>query len=145
MTNDSEESDLRAFFSAKSIAVVGASDVKGKVGYDVVNGLVSAKYPGIIYPINIKKNEIQGLKAYKTLSNAPEIAELVVVAVPSKFVLSVIDEMGKLGMKSVIIITAGFKEIGAEGLKLEKELETKLKEYGIRAIGPNCLGLLDTH
>ncbi|MCY3410258.1 MAG: acetate--CoA ligase family protein [Candidatus Heimdallarchaeota archaeon] len=137
--------DLSTFFTAKTIGVVGASNQFGKVGYDVVNNLKQFGYPGTIIPINPKSDEIQGLKAYKRLSDYPEPIELVFIAVPTKYVNSVIDEMGELGIKYVVIITAGYKEIGAEGAKLEKELNSKLKEHGIRCIGPNVVGILDAH
>ena len=139
------KSELSTFFNAKSVAVVGASNAKGKVGYDVVNNLSQFKYPGEIIPINPKSEEIQGFKAYKSLSDYQGSIELVMIAVPARFVNNVIDEMGSLGIKYVVIITAGFKEVGAEGAQLEKELGKKLKKYNIRAIGPNCLGLLDSH
>ena len=147
-SNKLDESDLisiSTFFDAKSIAVVGASNVKGKVGYDVINNLKEANYKGKIYPINIKEPDVQGIKAYKSLKAVKEVILLVVICVPTNFVSSVIDEMGDLDIHHVVIITAGFKETGVEGTKLEKELAEKLKKYNIRAIGPNCLGIMDTH
>ncbi|MHA2171390.1 MAG: acetate--CoA ligase family protein [Candidatus Kariarchaeaceae archaeon] len=137
--------DLSTFFTAEVIAVVGASNAKGKVGYDVVHNLSQFNYPGTIVPINPKSDEVQGIKSYPSLSEYKGKIELVFIAIPARFVNSIIDEMGKLGIKFVVIITAGFKEIGAEGARMEQELEIKLKQYGIRAIGPNCLGLLDSH
>ncbi len=136
---------ISTFFTAESVAVVGASNNKGKVGYDVVHNLTQFNYPGKIVPINPKDEVVQGLKSYKSLLEYSGTIELVFVAVPAKFVLNVVDDMGKLGIGYVVIITAGFKEIGAKGAKLEHQLAAKLKEYGIRAIGPNCLGLLDSH
>ncbi len=140
-----EDSDLSVFFTAKSIAVVGASNKKGKVGYDVVHNLIQFGYPGKIIPINPKSKEIQGIKAYKKLSEYPDKIELVFISVPTKFVIDVIEEMGQLDIKHVVIITAGFKETGAEGAKLEQKLGETLKKYGIRAIGPNVVGIMDAH
>ena len=125
--------------------MVGASNSKGKVGYDVVHNLAQFGYPGKIIPINPKSDEIQGYKAYQSLSDYDGDIEVVYIAIPAKYVNSIIDEMGELGLHYVVIISAGFKEIGAEGAKLEKELKEKLKTYNIRAIGPNCIGLLDSH
>ena len=139
-----QKSDLYNFFNAMSIAVIGASNSRGKVGFDVVNNLQACHYPGVIYPVNPKSKEIQGIKAYKSLKMIKKPIGLVIIAVPSKYVLPVIDDMNDLEIKNAIIITAGFKEIGSEGAILEKELGEKLLTYGIRAIGPNCLGLLDT-
>jgi acetyltransferase len=136
---------ISTFFTAKTVAVVGGSNKIGKVGYDVVHNLAQFSYPGKIIPINPKDDEVQGYKAYRSLYDYDGIIELVFIAVPAKFVLSVIDEMGSIGIKYVVIITAGFKEVGARGAELEQELGKKLSEYGIRAIGPNCLGLLDSH
>ncbi len=140
-----DKSDLYNFFNAMSIAVIGASNTRGKVGFDVVNNLLACNYPGTIYPVNPKSKEIQGLRAYKSLPDIGKPIELVIIAVPSKYVIPVIDQMHDLGIKNVIIISAGFKEIGPEGAILERELGEKLLNYGIRAIGPNCLGLLDTN
>ena len=144
-SDDSGFISISTFFDAQSIAVVGASNVKGKVGYDVINNLKEAQYQGKIFPINIKEPDVQGLKAYKTLKAVKQAIDLVVVCVPTKFVSSIIDEMGLLGIHHVVVITAGFKEAGVEGTILEKELAEKLKKYKIRAIGPNCLGIMDTH
>lgn len=142
---ESKLQDLSVFFQAKTIAVVGASNTSGKVGYDVVHNLMQFGYPGKIIPINPKTSEIQGLKAYTTLRSYKKKIDLVFIAIPAKYVLSTIDDMGKLGIHHVVIITAGFREIGSSGAKLESELAEKLKKFNIRAIGPNCLGLLDTH
>ncbi|MHA2251056.1 MAG: acetate--CoA ligase family protein [Candidatus Kariarchaeaceae archaeon] len=141
----SQYESISTFFNAKSIAVVGGSNDPKKVGYSVVHNLGQFDYPGKIIPVNPKSDEIQGYKAYKSLSDYPDTIEMVMIAVPARFVNSIIEEMGKLSIKYVVIITAGFKEIGAEGARLEKELGKSLKKYGIRAIGPNCLGLLDSH
>lgn len=145
ISDNSEFASISTFFNATSIAVVGASNVKGKVGYEVINNLKQAKYEGKIFPVNIKEPDIQGIKAYKNLKEIKQDIQLVVVCVPTNFVSSVIDEMGELGIHHVVVITAGFKETGVEGTKLEKKLAEKLKKYNIRAIGPNCLGIMDTH
>jgi acetate---CoA ligase (ADP-forming) len=139
-----EKSDLFYFFNAMSIAIIGASNNPGKVGYDVVKNLKLANYPGKIYPVNPKESSVQGYKSYKSLLDINKQIELVIISVPSNHVLNIIDQMHESKIKSVIIITAGFKEIGPEGAKLENELSKKLKKYNIRAIGPNCLGLLST-
>ncbi|OLS19003.1 MAG: Succinyl-CoA ligase [ADP-forming] subunit alpha [Candidatus Heimdallarchaeota archaeon LC_2] len=141
----SVDKGISTFFTAETVAVVGASNNKGKVGYDVVNNLAQFDFPGKIVPINPKEQEVQGLKSYKSLLDYSGPIDLVFIAIPAEFVINVIEDMGKLGIGYVVIITAGFKEIGAKGAKLENQLGAKLKEYGIRAIGPNCLGILDSH
>lgn len=139
------EPDLSVFFTAKSVAIVGASNQFGKVGYDVVHNLSQFGYPGEIIPINPKSKEIQGYKAYKKLSDYPGEIELVFISIPSKYIINIIEEMGKLGIMHVVIISAGFRETGAKGARLEQDLGDKLKHYGIRAVGPNVVGLVDTH
>ncbi|MCE7733541.1 MAG: CoA-binding protein [Candidatus Heimdallarchaeota archaeon] len=136
---------ISTFFTAETVAVVGASNKIGKVGYDVVHNLAQFDYPGKIIPINPKDDQVQGYTAYSSLLDYDGFIELVFIAVPAKFVSNVIDDMGKIGIKYVVIITAGFKEVGSKGAKLEQKLGKQLKKYGIRAIGPNCLGLLDSH
>jgi len=135
---------LESFFNPKSVAIVGASRQKGKVGYEILTNMVSSGYAGKVFPVNRSAGEIEGLKCYPDLSSIGEVPELVIVIVPAKFVLGVIEECAKLGTKSVIIITAGFKEIGEEGKKLEQEIVHVARGAGIRIIGPNCLGVIVT-
>ena len=135
---------LESFFHPKSVAIVGASRQKGKVGYEILTNMVSCGYEGKVFPVNRSADEIEGLKCYPDLSSIGETPELVIVIVPARFVLGIIEECGKLGTKSVIIITAGFKEIGEEGKKLEEEIVRVARRAGIRIIGPNCLGVIVT-
>ncbi len=136
---------LDNFFNPKTIAVVGASRTPGKVGHDILKNLIQYGYQGTVFPINPGANEILGLKAYPSILDVPDEIGLVVIAVPPKNVLDVIEQCGKKGIDSAVIITAGFKESGSEGTKLEDELVKKSKEYGVRFIGPNCLGIIDSH
>ncbi|UCD51253.1 MAG: acetate--CoA ligase family protein [Phycisphaerales bacterium] len=133
---------LESFFSPKSVAIVGASRRKGKVGYEILTNMISSGYEGKIFPVNRSADEIEGLTCYPDLSSIGETPELVVVIVPARFVLGIIEDCAKLGTKSVIIITAGFKEIGEEGKKLEEEIVRVARRAGIRIIGPNCLGVI---
>lgn len=136
---------LDNFFKPDSVAVIGASREVGKVGYEILKNIVENKFPGKIYPINPKSNEIMGLKTYPSVLDVPGQIGLAIMVIPSQFVLPVIEECGKKGIDSVIIITAGFKESGPDGAKLEHELSRRTKELGIRVLGPNCLGLIDTN
>jgi acetyltransferase len=135
---------LENFFTPKSVAVIGASAAPGKVGYDIVHNLIDAKFQGEIYPINPKADTILDLKAYPSVLDVPGSIDLAVIVIPAKFVNSAVEECGKKGIDSVVIITAGFKEVGAEGKKMELELLETAKKYGIRIIGPNCLGIIST-
>ena len=136
---------LNNFFNPQSIAVIGASRTPGKVGYDILKNIIQYGYEGAVYPINPSAGEILGRKSYPSLQDVPGKVDLAVVVVPSKNVLDVIGECGAKGIDSAIVITAGFRESGVEGSKLEAELISKAKEAGVRFIGPNCLGMIDTH
>jgi acetyl coenzyme A synthetase (ADP forming)-like protein len=124
----------------KSIAVVGASKTPGKVGYAVFRNLLNFK--GKLYPVNPQAEDILGIPVYKTLSDIPEPVEMVVVAIPAPKVPEIIHEAGTLGAKVAVILTAGFRETGEEGRKLEDELLRVARETGIRIVGPNCLGII---
>src|SRR4030042_6784702 len=136
---------LDSFFNPKSIAVVGASRTPGKVGYDILKNIIQYGYEGTVYPINPGADELLGKKAYPSLLEVPEKVDLAVIVVHSKSVIEVIEQCGTKNIDAAIVITAGFKESGLEGAKLENELVKKAKESGVRFIGPNCLGMIDTH
>lgn len=136
---------LDSFFNPKSIAVIGASRTPGKVGYDILKNIIQYGYEGAVYPINPGAEEILGKKAYPSILEVPEKIDLAVIVVPSKSVLEVIEQCGAKNIDAAIVITAGFKESGLEGAKLENDLMKKAKEAGVRFIGPNCLGMIDTH
>ena len=134
--------DISFFFNPKSIAVIGASGTPGKVGYNVLKNIIESNYSGKLYPINPKANEILGKKAYKSVLDVPEDIEIAIFVIPGKFVNQIAVECGKKGIKGLVVITAGFKEIGGEGIKRELELIKVAKKYGMRIIGPNCLGFI---
>ncbi len=133
---------LQTFFNPKSVAIIGASRQKGKVGYEILINLIAGGYAGKIYPINPKADEIEGLKVYPDLASIGETPELVVIIVPAQFVAGMLEECAKVNVKSVVIITAGFKEVGPEGKKLEEEIVRIARRSGIRFVGPNCLGVI---
>ncbi|TFG50570.1 MAG: CoA-binding protein [Candidatus Brocadiia bacterium] len=133
---------LEKFFDPQSVAVVGASQQKGKVGYELLTNLIGGGYKGRLYPVNSKSDEIEGLKCYPDIVSLPEVPELVVIIIPAKIVPTVMKQCVKIGVKAVIIITAGFKEVGREGLELEQQIVRIARQGGIRIIGPNCLGVI---
>ncbi|MBN2180973.1 MAG: CoA-binding protein, partial [Sedimentisphaerales bacterium] len=133
---------FEGFFNPQSVAIVGASRQKGKVGYEILANMIEAGYPGEIYPVNSKAEEIEGLKCYPDLISIGEVPELVILVIPAKVVPAVMEQCVKIGTKSVVIITAGFKEVGKEGKALEDKVVQIAKQGGIRVIGPNCLGLI---
>ncbi|OEU60043.1 MAG: acyl-CoA synthetase [Desulfobacterales bacterium C00003104] len=132
------------FFSPKSIAVIGASTKAGKVGHSIVRNILEYDYPGRVYPVNPTADMILGQKAFPDLLSVPDPIDLAIVAVPPEKVLGAIGQCGKKGIDSVIVITSGFKETGGDGSRLEKELAAEIKNAGIRLVGPNCLGVIDT-
>lgn len=136
---------MRELFEPTSVAVVGAARETNKVGHVIVKNLIEDGFQGPIYPVNPKADEILGLKCYKDLVSIPGKIELVIVVTPAKFVAGVLEETGKLGIQAAIIISAGFKEAGKEGAVMETELAAIARKYGIRVLGPNCLGLISTH
>lgn len=134
--------NLDKLFKPKSIAVIGASGRAGATGYRIFRNLIGSDYDGVVYPINPKRESIQGVQAYKSVNDLPKVVDLAIIVTPAKIVIDVVEQCGKKGIKGILIISAGFKEIGAEGKAKEKEL-LKLKEkYGLRIVGPNCVGFI---
>jgi len=130
------------FFDPKSVAIVGASQKEGKVGHEILANIVSGGYEGKIFPVNPGAETIKGLRCYADLGSIGEKPDLVVIVVPAKVVPGVMRECGRLKVEAVIIITAGFKEVGKEGQQLEQEVREIARRSGIRVIGPNCLGVI---
>ena len=137
--------NLDKIMKPKSIAVVGASTKEHTIGSDIMKRLQEYKFNGNIYPVNPKGGIIEGLQAYTSVLEIPGEVDLAIIVVNAKFVLSTIDQCHEKGIKGLCIITAGFKETGAEGAEAEKQLLAKVREYGMRCVGPNCLGVVNTH
>jgi len=135
---------LDQFFNPKSIAVIGASAKKNKLGYVLLKNLIDYKYKGKIYPINPKYKKILKLKTFQSLSSVSKKIDLAIIIVPAKIVPLLLEQCGKKEIKSVIIISSGFKEIGEKGKKLENKIIKIAKKYKIKILGPNCLGILDS-
>jgi acetyl coenzyme A synthetase (ADP forming)-like protein len=136
---------LDAFFSPRGIAVVGASTDPHKLGYGVVRNLVEYHYRGPIYPINPSARELLGYRCYPSVSAVPDPVDLAVVIVPAALVVEMVEECGERGIKNAIVVSGGFAETGEEGLEREKALAAAAKRNGMRLIGPNCIGTIDTH
>jgi len=137
--------NLDNIFKPKSIAVIGASNKAGSAGYRIFRNLIGSGYEGVVYPVNPSHESIQGVQAYPTVKDLPKIVDLAIISTPSSTVPDILEQCGKRGIKGIIIISAGFKEIGDEGLKLEKKLYDIKKKYGLRIIGPNCVGITIPH
>lgn len=135
---------LNYLFNPSSVAVIGASREPKKVGYAVVNNLVKFGYKGDILPINPSAGDILGLKAYPSLSNIGREVDMAVISIPARFVAESLKDCAKAQVKAVVVLSAGFKEIGHEGIKLEQEMLEIASDNGIRIMGPNCLGVINT-
>ncbi len=140
-----QDSILNKIMKPKSVAVIGASPKPKTIGSEIMQRLRDYKFNGKIYPVNPKGGIIEGFQAYTSIGEVPGEVDLAVIVVNAKFVLDTIDQCNAKGIKGICIITAGFKETGKEGAELEKQLLAKVKEYGMRCVGPNCLGVLNTN
>ncbi len=136
--------DLGPLFCPRSIAVVGASRKVGSVGHAVIRNLIQGQYAGVIYPVNPKARGILGIPCFKDLTAIPEIPDLVVIVLPALLVERVLLQAAELGTRHAVVISAGFKEIGGEGVERELRLRAIAKENGMSVLGPNCLGIINT-
>lgn len=136
-------SSIEPFFKAKGVAILGASTNPKKLSYGVVENLITYGFTGGIYPVNPNANELLGLKVYPQLAEVPDPVDLAVVVLPSNLILDMLEACGQRGIKAVVIITGGFKEVGESGARLEEEAMKIARHYGMRIIGPNCVGTMD--
>ncbi len=141
-----KDKTLDSFFRPETVAVIGASSDPNKLGYAILKNLVEAGFTkkGRVYPINLKASEILGFKAYPTVLEVPEKVDLAVIVIPYQSVPEALRTCGEKGIPAAIIISAGFREAGMDGFEREQELITIARQYNIRLIGPNCLGIIDT-
>ncbi len=133
---------LQPFFAPGSVALVGATENPGSVGRTVLENLTTAGFAGPIFPVNPKRPTVLGLKAYPSIKALPQVPDLVVIVTPAATVPALVRECAEAGVKSVVIISAGFKEVGPEGAALEQQILATAQQAGIRIIGPNCLGVM---
>ena len=134
--------DISFFFDPKSIAVIGASDTKGKVGNTVLNNIINSGYKGKVFPINPRAEEVCNIQCYRSILDVKDDIDVAIFVIPGKFVNKAAEECGKKKVKGLIVISAGFKEIGGEGVEREEELIKIGKKYNMRILGPNCLGFI---
>jgi acetyltransferase len=135
--------NLRPLLAPRSIAIVGASDTPGKVGTSIVRNLFEHRFTGTVYPVNVKHKVVAGQRAYASLEELPEHVELAVLCTPAATIPSLIEQCGSLKIPAALIITAGFREAGLEGIELQRQLDEARSKYpSMRILGPNCLGLI---
>lgn len=133
---------MDAFFAPRSVALIGATEKAGSVGRAVLWNLISNPFGGTVFPVNPKRPNVLGIKAYPSIGDIPEQVDLAVIVTPAKSVPNLIKECAAAGVKGVIVISAGFKEAGAEGIELERQILAEATKANIRIIGPNCLGVM---
>jgi acetyltransferase len=138
-------SALDGFFAPESVAVIGATDREGSVGRTVLANLCSGSYAGKVYPVNPARAELMGLKCWPRIGDIPERVDLAVIITPAPTVPTLIRECVSAKVRAAIVISAGFREHGAEGQALEREIQTELSRGAMRLIGPNCLGVMNPH
>src|SRR5438067_1308119 len=136
---------LDAIFSPRSIAVIGASRHRGKIGYEILRNLIVNEYQGILYPVNPNATGIHGCRAYPRISDVPDPVDLAVITVPADLAVDAAKACGEKGVRGLVVITAGFREIGGVGVERESRLLRICELYGLTLVGPNCMGVINTH
>ncbi|MBI4512895.1 MAG: acetate--CoA ligase family protein [Gemmatimonadetes bacterium] len=136
--------DLQAVFQPRSIAVIGASRRAGTIGWQILDNLLKNGFTGPVYPVNPHASVIHSVRAYPSVADVPDPVDLAVIVVPKEHVIAVAEECGRRGVKALVVITAGFKEVGGLGVERERRLMEVVRRYGMRLVGPNCMGALNT-
>jgi acetyltransferase len=136
---------LTQIFQPKSIAIIGASNREGTVGYAVMKNLQDGGFEGAIYPVNLNQKEIQGKTCYRSVADINADIDLAIIITPAKVVPEVVEECGQAGVGGLVIISAGFLEAGEEGIKMYEDIAQKARRYDMRVVGPNCLGFINPH
>ena len=135
---------LKPLLCPRSIAVIGASRRRDSIGGAVLHNLLQRPFQGPVYPVNPNATHIQSVPAYASIDDVPGEVDLAIIVVPAAAVLAAAEACGKKGVKALVVISAGFKEIGGAGIALEQELRALVRRHGMRLVGPNCLGILNT-
>lgn len=145
MIKSIEESPLYQIANPKSIAFFGASNNITAMGTNLLLSLQAGGFEGPVYPVHYKESQVLGLKAYPSVLDLPDVPDLAVIVLPTRIVNAEIEACGQKGIQRAIIVSGGFKELGGEGIALERELLEIARRYGIRVLGPNCLGVANLH
>ncbi len=135
---------IRPILSPRSVAVLGASRSLGSVGGELFNNLMRCHFNGPVYPVNPSASYVQSVRAYRSVLDIPDEVELAVLALPAEHAIEALEQCGRKGVRAAVVVSAGFKEIGGEGVEREAELVRIAQRYGMRLVGPNCLGVINT-
>ena len=133
---------LDNLFNPKRIAVIGASDREGSIGAKILGNLIGVGYKGAVFPVNAFRDTVHGITAYPSIRKIPRVVDLAIIAVPAHTVPQIVEECGEAGVSGIIICSAGFGEVGEEGVLIEKKILESQKKYGMRIIGPNSFGII---
>src|SRR5690606_12768890 len=144
LTEPDAADSLQAFFRPRSVAVIGASRDPDSIGYRILYYLIANRFNGPVYPVNPRAQVVGSIPAYPSLDEVPGPVDLAVIATPRDTVLPVVEQCGRKGVRGLVIISAGFAETGPEGRRLQDEIVARARSYGMRIVGPNCLGLINT-
>ncbi|NSW85934.1 MAG: acetate--CoA ligase family protein [Syntrophobacteraceae bacterium] len=136
---------LDAIFSPKSVAVIGASTKPGKVGHDIFVNILKGGFQGTLYPVNPQARSVQCVKAYPTILDIPDPVDLAIIILPPAEALKAVEQAPQKGVQGIVIVSAGFREVGGEGRRIEDEIAARCRQAGIRLVGPNCLGVINPH
>jgi acetate---CoA ligase (ADP-forming) len=139
-----QSNELDELFLPSSVAVVGASNKPGKVGTSLFRNIIEAGFKGVVYPVNPSSKSVSGVRCYPSVSELPETPDLGVIIVPAPAVADVVEDLGKMGARGVIIISSGFREMGESGAALEAEVVRRAQKYKMSVVGPNCFGVINT-
>jgi acetate---CoA ligase (ADP-forming) len=135
---------LDPVFRPRTVAVIGASRTPGTVGYEIIHNLLAEGFTGAVYPVNPKATSVHSVPAYRSIADVPGEIDLAIITVPKEYALEVAEQCGRRGVRALVVITAGFKEVGPAGSEREQALVAIAQEYRMRVIGPNCLGVVNT-
>jgi acetyl coenzyme A synthetase (ADP forming)-like protein len=138
------QQNLEAIFHPRSVAIVGTNNVKGSVPHDILDNILKTDFPGIVYPVSPGEKSILGVKTYKYVIDIPDPVDLAILVFPSSVNHMALEQCGQKGIKAVIVISAGYKEVGPAGLAKEQKLVEIARKYNMSLIGPNCLGVINT-
>ncbi len=136
--------NIHKIFHPQSIAVLGANKVKGTVPSDILSNILKAEYKGVVYPVNPREQHIASIKTYKYVVDIEDPIDIAVIVYPSSVMHMALEQCGQKGIKGAIIISAGFKEVGGQGIEREEQIKSIAHKYGMSFIGPNCLGVINT-
>lgn len=139
-----DSKSLDSIFRPKSIAIIGASRTKGSIGRNILHNLIEYEFNGPVFPINPHADVIHSIKCYPSLKDVPDQVDLAIIVVPKEQANQAVIECGEKGVKGIVMITAGFKEVGGKGAEREEELGKIIRKYGMRLVGPNCMGVINT-